>query len=350
MTKNQRLVKKNEQLIDESLVVFLGPSLPWAQARELVSARFLPPARQGDVFEVLRRRPRAIALIDGVFESAPSVWHHELVAAHAAGVTVYGASSMGALRAAELPDVVTPVGVIAGRYATGEWNDDAWVALLHGDEASGFRALTEPHVNIIATAQAARRAGVLTAVACREVLAVSEGQFYQSRTWATVLAALPWSTARRERLAQFVATRAVNQKALDAMACLKRLARAPKPRPARAATFSSFVRRSRLRVAPAKPAERSRLEDAGTRTLLLAGLARAAGLEPPAERVRAWFKALVPEGWADDERAAAAEALALEELVLSAPEYFLSDGPARVEGLRLAQQLQASSGSKFITS
>src|SRR5205823_8696241 len=69
------------------LVAFLGPSLPAAEARGTV----LPPARKGDVWRALvRYRPAAIALIDGVFESEPSVWHHEILDALDAGVRVFG--------------------------------------------------------------------------------------------------------------------------------------------------------------------------------------------------------------------------------------------------------------------
>jgi hypothetical protein len=49
------------------LVVFLGPSLPAAQARKVARCQVLPPARQGDVWRALALRPRAIALVDGVF-------------------------------------------------------------------------------------------------------------------------------------------------------------------------------------------------------------------------------------------------------------------------------------------
>src|SRR5438477_3089616 len=81
------------------IVAFLGPSLPAAEARGFT---VLPPARQGDVWRALRLRPRAIALIDGVFESQPSVWHHEILDALDSGVQVFGGASMCALRAAEL--------------------------------------------------------------------------------------------------------------------------------------------------------------------------------------------------------------------------------------------------------
>jgi hypothetical protein len=136
------------------VIVFLGPSLPVAEARRILKADFRPPARQGDVFRALVDRPRVIALIDGVFESVPSVWHHELLAAQAAGVHLFGASSMGALRAAELPGVITGVGEIARRYRRGEWEDDGLVALLHADASHGFKPMTLPWVNAWAIARA----------------------------------------------------------------------------------------------------------------------------------------------------------------------------------------------------
>lgn len=60
----------------DKLVVFLGPSLPEAEAKRLAPCTVLPPARQGDVWRAQRLRPRAIALVDGVLEAQPSVWHH----------------------------------------------------------------------------------------------------------------------------------------------------------------------------------------------------------------------------------------------------------------------------------
>ncbi len=316
-------------------IAFLGPSLPLAEARRLVDAELRPPARQGDVFEALRSRPRAIALIDGVFESAPSVWHHELIAAAASGVHVYGAASMGALRAAELPGLVTPVGVIARRYCRGEWIDDAHVALLHADAQHGYRPLTLPHVNVWATARAALKAGVLSPRRAQSLERVSADQFYQVRTWASVLDALEWPGEAVAALRRFVERRAVDLKASDARQCLRRLARAPKasrPRPAR---FSSLVRRVRGEHDTTSGDARGPMEEAGVRTLLLAGFARMAGLEAPGEQVAAWLRRLPHDGWAEDERVSAAETLALEALVLSAPEYFVSDGPSRDEGLRL---------------
>ena len=310
------------------MVVFLGPSLPVAEAKKLLRADFRPPARQGDVFRALASHPDAIVLIDGVFESAPSVWHHELLAAHASGVTLLGASSMGALRAAELPGVIRPVGEIARRFVSGEWNDDAAVALLHADTSQLYRALTVPWVNVWATAEAARRSGVLTAARARALCAAAEALFYQSRTWSSLFQSLGWPAALREQ----VLAASVDLKAQDARECLAQAARlAPAtiaPVPAR---LSSFVRRTRL------PANRGRADE-GVKTLLLADFARQAGIVPEPERVT-WWRHKLGGPFAADQLEAWAEALALEELVLLAPERFVSDGPSHLEGAALLKAL-----------
>ncbi|MEJ0097006.1 MAG: TfuA-like protein [Bauldia sp.] len=43
-----------------------------------------------------------IGLVDGVFENVASVWHKEILYALSEGVQVFGAASMGALRAADV--------------------------------------------------------------------------------------------------------------------------------------------------------------------------------------------------------------------------------------------------------
>jgi hypothetical protein len=85
-------------------IVFLGPSLPRAEAERILPAEYLPPAAMGDIYRAVsrpaRQRPRRIALIDGYFERMAAPWHKEILWALERGAQVYGASSMGALRAA----------------------------------------------------------------------------------------------------------------------------------------------------------------------------------------------------------------------------------------------------------
>jgi hypothetical protein len=84
------------------VAVFLGPTLEKAQACAILDADYYPPARKGDVYRVMASGVKTIILIDGVFHSTPSVWQREILHALEDGIRVVGASSMGALRAAEL--------------------------------------------------------------------------------------------------------------------------------------------------------------------------------------------------------------------------------------------------------
>ncbi len=175
----------------DDLIVFLGPSLPEDEALALVPCRVLPPARQGDVWRALSLRPKAIALVDGVFEAQPSVWHHELLAALDAGVAVFGGGSMGALRAAELVQHgMVGVGRIFEAYHRGELVDDSEVALLHADAEHGFRPLSVPLVNVRHAAREARAARVLAPREARALVDAAAALFYQDRTWPRVLAAV----------------------------------------------------------------------------------------------------------------------------------------------------------------
>lgn len=320
------------------VVVFLGPTLPLATARRTLKATYLPPARQGDVFRVLPDRPRVIVLIDGVFEAVPSVWHHELRAALASGVHVVGASSMGALRAAELHEEgMLPVGRIAGEYVSGARIDDADVVLLHGDSDSGFQALTVPLVNVEATVAEAKRRRVLSTREARALVDTARALFFKRRTWRAIVAVLP--EARRAPVLSFLRENLIDQKALDAVQALKvaqQLLRKP-ARPSTPLPLSSFVRRKRLLDAHGPELERlQRLPEAdalakqGLRRLLLASFAKQAGLSVA---VTAHRHGAVDEALSD------AEVEALEALVLSAPERFVPDGPTWLEGLALEAKL-----------
>ncbi|HVQ13831.1 MAG TPA: TfuA-like protein, partial [Vicinamibacterales bacterium] len=102
------------------IVVFLGPSLPVDEARRILPARYLRPAQCGDVLRARRLSPKVIAIVDGVFASTPSVWHKEILLAIDDGIAVVGASSMGALRAAELaPFGMIGIGRIFDAYRDG---------------------------------------------------------------------------------------------------------------------------------------------------------------------------------------------------------------------------------------
>src|SRR5882724_8097950 len=106
-------------------VVFLGPTLPASEAAAILDAEYLPPVAQGDLYRCALGDPPAIGVVDGFFEGVPAVWHKEILCALDRGIAVFGSSSMGALRAAELDSFgMTGVGAIYQAFRDGQLEDD----------------------------------------------------------------------------------------------------------------------------------------------------------------------------------------------------------------------------------
>ncbi|MHC5861232.1 TfuA-like protein, partial [Nostoc sp.] len=126
-----------------TVAVFLGPSLTQKQARQILHADYYPPACKGDIYRIMAFGVETIVLIDGLFHNTPSVWQRELVDALEEGIQVLGASSMGALRAAELHNFgMIGYGKVFEWYRDGVHDGDDEVALLHGLPEAEFRPLS----------------------------------------------------------------------------------------------------------------------------------------------------------------------------------------------------------------
>ena len=83
-----------------NVFIFTGPTISPAEASAELKAVYLPPAAEGDVYRVALHRPQAIGIIDGYFQSVPTVRHKEILWAMSCGIHVFGSASIGALRAA----------------------------------------------------------------------------------------------------------------------------------------------------------------------------------------------------------------------------------------------------------
>jgi hypothetical protein len=173
-----------------TIIVFTGPSLPPKDARAEIDAVFLPPVAQGDVYRVALQKPAAIGIIDGFFESVPSVWHKEILWAMARGIHVFGAASMGALRAAELePFGMEGVGAIFEAFRDGRLEDDDEVAVSHGPMEVGYPVLCEAMVNIRRTLSDAVEQKVISAPSATRLTEISKNMYYQKRTYPAILQA-----------------------------------------------------------------------------------------------------------------------------------------------------------------
>jgi len=205
------------------LVVFLGPTLSHDDARDVLDAEYRPPAAHGDVLRAALRRPRAIGLVDGVFERVPAVWHKEILFALSEGVHVYGAASMGALRAAELDAFgMRGVGTVYRAYADGVLEDDDEVAVAHAGTEHGFRALSDAMVDVRATLAAAVGAGVIHEGTADGLVARIKSTFYAERA---LVAALDRADEEHELLRAWLPGGRVERKREDALELLRAIRR-----------------------------------------------------------------------------------------------------------------------------
>jgi hypothetical protein len=167
--------------------LFLGPSLPADEAARLApGVTILPPAAVGDVYRLARwQRPARIAIVDGYFERMAAVWHKEVLYALERGVEVWGAASMGALRAAELaPFGMVGIGKVFASFQSGRLDGDDEVAVRHLPASHGFRATSDALVNLREGLKRARRRGAIGARTHDRLVAHAKALFYPDRTWA----------------------------------------------------------------------------------------------------------------------------------------------------------------------
>jgi hypothetical protein len=216
-------------------VLFVGPSLPDAAAFCGDAIHVRPPAAHGDVLRAVRDGATAIGIVDGNFEHVAPVWHKEILHALDQGVTVFGAASMGALRAAECDTFgMIGIGHIYQDYAAGRRVDDADVALLHGPAELGYPALSLPLVNVDTTLDRLEGLDKSTISTFRDVAAKL---FYKDRTWPAIIKAAG-RAEDRDRILQLLHAAAVNQKREDAIALVRAMVDFPAQRPAKRGDWS----------------------------------------------------------------------------------------------------------------
>ena len=172
------------------IVAFLGPSLTHHEAQAIApNAILLPPVCQGDLLSAVEKHlPDVVVVIDGEFGQTLSVWHKEILLALNDGVRVFGASSMGALRAAELDRFgMEGVGEVYRHYADGFLTSDADVALVHADGENGWRPFTWPMVNVWATISSLRDRGIVDDAGCSALQAGAEALHFTDRSRSALL-------------------------------------------------------------------------------------------------------------------------------------------------------------------
>jgi len=225
-------------------VVFLGPTLPREDASRILDAIYQPPAAQGDVVRaVMAFEADTIVLIDGVFAKAPAVRHKEIIWALSRGVRIYGAASMGALRAAELHCLgMRGYGVVYRWYRATPLADDDEVAVAMMPAELGSQPLSEALFDIRMTLKRAERHGLITAVMRKLIENTARDMHFIDRTYQNLFQRvrnlLPSDDAAvLHLLDKWVKQHAVRQKRQDAIGLLRHVATRTSTAPVEVASF-----------------------------------------------------------------------------------------------------------------
>ena len=226
-------------------VVYVGPTLAEQEVREaLPGAEIRPPVRRGDLYRDRMLRHSIFVVIDGVFHQHEALPPREIIDVLGDGAWVVGASSMGALRAAECwPAGMQGVGSIYRLFRRGSLGSDDEVAVAF-DPNEGRRA-SVALINVRhAVSRAVRRRQVDRLLGSRLVKIAAES-FYADRDWRTLLRRAG-ADDRNGRLE--AALSSYDLKRADALTALRRVSRRLSGNP----ELSCRPRRSRTPFAPAE--------------------------------------------------------------------------------------------------
>jgi hypothetical protein len=209
--------------MNNEAIVYLGPSLSQAEGAQCLAADFRPPVRRGDLADC--RRGSVVVIIDGEFGQNLSVSPKEILQLIDEGTRVIGASSMGALRAAELESCgMFGCGWVSEAYRSGRIVRDDEVALTFSP--LDLRPLTIPLVNVRCWLERLQDDGLIDAVTARRMLRPIERIFFAERAPKRVYDLLEASvgTARLRTLLDATGGEITDIKALDARLALNRAA------------------------------------------------------------------------------------------------------------------------------
>ncbi|NUP09782.1 MAG: TfuA-related McrA-glycine thioamidation protein [Polyangiaceae bacterium] len=162
-------------------------------------------------------------MIDGVFDQALAVSPREVLDVLRLGIKVYGGSSMGALRAAELWTLgMTGIGRVFELYREEIVTAEDEVAILF--DADSETCLTEPLVNVRCALERAVADGLIADALASRILAAAIALPYARRTYREIARAVACDEGASID-ALIPRLRAHDQKKADALSLIQRVSR-----------------------------------------------------------------------------------------------------------------------------
>jgi hypothetical protein len=167
--------------------IFAGPTIRHDEIRRyLDNATIHAPVKLGDLLRLELRAGDIVLILDGLFHQELPVRHKEILNAISDGASVIGASSMGALRAAELHQYgMIGIGSIFEMYRDGIIDADDEVAVTHGPPPD-WRVLSEALINIRHAVQLGAGKSIIPGSHVERIVNVARRLPYPQRTWPMI--------------------------------------------------------------------------------------------------------------------------------------------------------------------
>lgn len=207
-------------------VVFAGITLPHAEASAILgTAEIRPPVKAGDLDHL--QGGSTVAIIDGELNGSALLPADEIRRAIARGFDVRGASSVGALRAAELRhEGMAGVGWVYEAFCTGRIKGSNEIAVVY--DPCSYRPLTIPLVNLRFCLDGLVTCGGITADEAAHAMMALQNTKLEERDCQTVLSrlALIIGSRRMSLLLEGIRDQPFDIKARDARLLLRSLSQA----------------------------------------------------------------------------------------------------------------------------
>ncbi len=133
------------------VLIFAGQSISTLRgiSDKFKNFAFLPPLKHADLISSVEYyKPDIIGIIDDYCGQSESVWHNEIIYILEKGIKIFGASGVGAIRAAELERFgMVGIGEIFKFYKSLMTSSDEEIVSLF-DEKNNYQRITEPLINI----------------------------------------------------------------------------------------------------------------------------------------------------------------------------------------------------------
>ena len=191
------------------IIIYTGLSLPFDEAKEILDSHddveviYKRPIKRGDLGHDIKENPDIIGIIDGVFHQNSSVGHKEILNVLNKGITVVGASSMGALRASEMDSLgMIGVGYVYEQYRSGKVASDDDVAVMLDSET--LEALSEPLINMDYVFTNAVSENIINKTQKDELIRIAKSTFYPKRNYSKTLNSSDLDDETKNKLINFI--------------------------------------------------------------------------------------------------------------------------------------------------